>query len=177
MGRPKKFNKFDLSGECGIGWTSNTNDPFYFDLEDYDKIKDICWFVHVTNGKYKKLEGLDMNTGNIVRFSAIIGCKNYDHKDRNTLNNKKENLRPATHSENARNQSLPVNNTSGVIGVGWHKGKQQWQVRIYDDSNHRKTVGYFNNKEDAIKARLLAEKQYYGEFAPQKHLFEEYEIF
>lgn len=175
--RPKKYNQYDLeSYEYGIGWTSNTNEEFYFDLEDYDKIKDICWFSHITNGSYKKLEGLDLTTGKVVRFSSIIGCKNYDHKDRNTFNNRKDNLRIATKSENARNQSLPKNSTSGVIGVSWHKRKQQWQVRISDKLNHRKSIGYFDNKEDAIYARLLAEAQYYGDFAPQKHLFEQYNI-
>ena len=39
----KKYNKYDLSGEYGIGWTTNTNHVFYFDLEDYEKIKDYCW--------------------------------------------------------------------------------------------------------------------------------------
>ena len=34
----RKYNTYDLSGEYGIGWTSNTNKEFYFDLEDYDKI-------------------------------------------------------------------------------------------------------------------------------------------
>lgn len=34
----------------------------------------------------------------------------------------------------------------------------------------------FNEKKDAIIARLKAEKQYYGEFAPQKHLYQEYGI-
>ena len=33
----KKSNIYDLSGEYGVGWTSNTNEEFYFDLEDYDK--------------------------------------------------------------------------------------------------------------------------------------------
>ena len=42
----KKYNKYDLSGEYGIGWTSNTNQEFYFDLEDYDKIKDYCWIYN-----------------------------------------------------------------------------------------------------------------------------------
>lgn len=37
-----KQNKYDLSGEYGVGWTSNTNEEFYFDLEDYNKIKDYC---------------------------------------------------------------------------------------------------------------------------------------
>ncbi len=40
----------------------------------------------------------------------------------------------------------------------------------------KKHLGYFINKEDAIKARLIAEKEYFGEFAPQRHLFEQYEI-
>ena len=39
----KKYNTYDLTGEYGIGWTSNTNEEFYFDLEDYDKIKEYCW--------------------------------------------------------------------------------------------------------------------------------------
>ena len=37
-------------------------------------------------------------------------------------------------------------------------------------------LGEFLNKVDAIKARLSAEVQYFGEFAPQKHLFDQYEI-
>ena len=37
-------------------------------------------------------------------------------------------------------------------------------------------LGYFNIKEDAIKTRLEAEAKYYGEFAPQRHLFEQYGI-
>ena len=175
MGRVKKYNSFDISGNYGIGLTSK-GEEFYFDLEDYDKIKDICWYLHTTYGGYKKLEGVDVNTGKVVGFTAVIGCKNYDHKDRNTLNNRKENLRQATRSQNARNQSLPINNTSGVIGVGWHKRKQQWQVRIHDKTNHRKCIGYFSNKDDAIRARLLAEKEYYGEFAPQKDMFSQYDI-
>ena len=39
----KKFNDYDLSGEYGIGWTSNTRQEFYFDIEDYALIKKYCW--------------------------------------------------------------------------------------------------------------------------------------
>ena len=38
-----KYNKYDLLGSFGVGWTTNTNKEFWFDLEDYDKIKDYCW--------------------------------------------------------------------------------------------------------------------------------------
>jgi hypothetical protein len=37
-------------------------------------------------------------------------------------------------------------------------------------------LGCFSDKIDAIKARLKAEKEYFGEFAPQQHLFEQYEV-
>ena len=39
----KKYNKYDLSGECGVGITTNTNTKFYFDIEDYDIIKNYAW--------------------------------------------------------------------------------------------------------------------------------------
>lgn len=43
-------------------------------------------------------------------------------------------------------------------------------------NNKTKYLGSFKNKEGAIKARLEAEAKYFGEFAPQKHLFEQYGI-
>ena len=49
--------------------------------------------------------------------------------------------------------------------------------RSYININGRQIhLGLFQNKEDAIKIRLKAEAKYYGEFAPQKHLFEQYKI-
>lgn len=49
--------------------------------------------------------------------------------------------------------------------------------RSYIDMNHKRiNIGTFNDKNDAIIARLKAEKEYFGEFAPQQHLFEEYGI-
>lgn len=42
--RLKKYNIYNLTGEYGIGYTSNTNKEFYFDIEDYDKIKNYCWY-------------------------------------------------------------------------------------------------------------------------------------
>ena len=39
----KKCNEYNLDNEYGIGYCSNTGSKFYFDLEDYDLIKDYCW--------------------------------------------------------------------------------------------------------------------------------------
>lgn len=74
--RTKQYNKYDLSGEYGIGWTSNTNEEFYFDLEDYDKIKDYCWFK-TKSKNYIMLMAKDPSTRkHIYMHWLVMGKKN-----------------------------------------------------------------------------------------------------
>ena len=172
----RKYNKYDLSGEYGIGWTSNTNREFYFDLEDYDLIKDYCWREYAQKDcDHVTLRARDRQSGKNVMMHGLVFGKYCDHINRNPLDNRKSNLREATAKENARNSSIAKNNTSGVIGVTWNQKDNVWQARICVDWKS-KSLGYFNNKTDAIVARLKAEKEYYGEFAPQRHLFETYYV-
>lgn len=71
--------------------------------------------------------------------------------------------------------SKSIKNKSGVVGVSWNKKRNNWKsVLIFDGKENY--LGNFKNKDDAIKSRLLAEVQYYGEHAPQKHLFNQYGI-
>lgn len=167
------LNLEDEHGLYGIGYCHNTGKEFYFDMDDYDKIKDICW-----NEQYKNmstLQGRDLTTNKMVRMHSFLGYTHYDHTDRNELNNRKYNLRPATIQENARNHNRQKNNTSGVIGVGWLVQQNKWRAYIYIDKKHI-GLGTFDNKNDAIIARLKAEQKYFGEFAPQRHLYEQYGI-
>ena len=98
-----------------------------------------------------------------------------DHKDRNRLDCRKNNLRKCTGQENCCNRGMQSNNTSGTSGVSWNKNKNKW--RAYITLNHKRIeLGYYNNINEAITTRLKAEKQHFGEFAPQKHLFEKYNI-
>jgi hypothetical protein len=168
-----KVNKYDLSGEHGIGYCSNTGSQFYFDLEDYDKIKDYCWIEDARKDKYHALRAEVKGCSAKMYMHQIIVGPNYDHINRNPLDNRKCNLRPCTHQENTMNRSMQSNNTSGIIGVSWDKRTQQWRAQI-NINKKAVNLGRFNNKEDAIKTRLLAEMKYYGEFAPQKHLYEQY---
>lgn len=169
-----KYNKYDLSGEYGIGWTSNTHKEFYFDLEDYDKIKDYCWYEEIYNN-YHCLKTNIKNSDKYIRMHSLLGFKNYDHINRNPLDNRKENFRKASRLENGQNKSRNIRNTSGITGVYYHKKTNKWASKI--GVNYKIIyLGEFLNKENAIKARLEAEFQYYGEFAPQRHLFEKYGI-
>ena len=170
----KKINDYDLTGEYGVGWTTNTNKEFYFDLEDYDKIKDYCWRDSVDQTGYHYLATRN-GADTALRMQHLIAGKYYDHIDKNPFNNRKNNLRPANPNENARNKSLQRNNTSGVSGVSFDKNCNKWIAYITVNNKH-KYLGCFANKEDAIKTRLEAEAKYFGEFASQKHLFEQYEI-
>ncbi len=92
-----------------------------------------------------------------------------DHIDGNPANNRIENLRLATNAENGRNrQNLNKRNSSGFTGVFWHIRKQKWsaQIRV---SGRCIYLGLFNNKQDAIEARRLAEATHFGEFAPTRN--------
>lgn len=175
----QKQNKYNLDGIYGIGWTSNTNEEFYFDIEDYDKIKNYYWYAKENEHQYLRLitksKTDDNFESNEISMAELLGFKEYDHADRNPLNNRKYNFRLATKSQQCMNRNKFKNNTSGIIGVGWRNREQKWCSYIQIDGK-TKSLGYYNHKDDAIQARLNAEAKYYGEFAPQKHLFEQYKI-
>lgn len=157
----KKYNKYDLSGEYGIGWTYNTNQEFYFDLEDYDKIKDICW--HESDEGY--IVGQILGTGKIKKMHNIVTGWNYvDHIKHKPYDNRKSQLRKANDKLNSRNRSTPCNNSSGCKGVCWDTHKSSWRAYISIDKKHIE-LGYYKNKDDAIKARKQAEEKYQKEWS------------
>lgn len=85
-----------------------------------------------------------------------------DHKDRNGLNNRRENLRLATGKGNQANAKLPKNSTSGFKGVT--KSRGYWVSGITVDYKHL-YLGDYATAEDAGIAYNLAAKRYFGEFA------------
>lgn len=182
-----KTNIYDLSGEYGVGYTLNTGVPFYFDLEDYDKIKDYCWTELIRrpkkegNKSYHAL-GTTIYTPNSKKtllMTSLLGCFRYDHINRNALDNRKSNLRPCESRQNVMNVGLKKNNSSGIIGVYMSKKDKKWHAtaKIKEENGKIKAITrQFKTKEEAIRCRLQMEHDYYGEFAPQKHLFAQYGI-
>ena len=101
----------------------------------------------------------------IIFFMTHGYCSEYiDHIDNNGLNNKPENLRPATLSENKCNQKIYKSNTSGVKGVYWLESKKKWVAQI-GFNNRRKTLGRFETKELAAECVSLARQTLHGNFA------------
>ena len=86
-----------------------------------------------------------------------------DHINHNKKDNNVLNLRWATKLENCQNRSISTNNTSGYSGITYVEKSNKWRVKI--TVNRRpKHLGYFVNKEDAIRVRQEAEVLYFGEF-------------
>lgn len=86
-----------------------------------------------------------------------------DHKNRNPSDNRLVNLREATQPQQNANQGLRKNNSSGHAGVCWNNKTNKWRAYITVNSKQI-NLGYYANKEDAIKARENAEIKYFGDF-------------
>ena len=98
-----------------------------------------------------------------------------DHINRDTLDNRRENLRIVDKSMNAINADIRSNNTSGITGVSWSHSLLLWRSYI-NYKGQRIELGYFKDKTEAIEARLKAENKYYPCAQPQIELFEKYGI-
>lgn len=75
-----------------------------------------------------------------------------DHINGNGLDNRIENLREVDSFDSAKNKPLQKNNTSGVVGVRLYKPNGKWVATI-SNKGKKITIGYFDKKDDAIKAR------------------------
>lgn len=149
---------YDLSGEYGIGYTKNKK-PFYFDLEDYDKINNYCWYY--SNSSYVSTT---INNKDVKMHRLIMDCPSglsIDHINHKPHDNRKENLRICTHQENMFNR-YRNDNKSGVTGVYLHKNNK-WIAKIYINGKDI-YLGLYEDKNDAIKVRKQAEDKYFKEY-------------
>ena len=123
-GRRVIRNKYDLSGEFGRGWTKSGVE-FWFDKEDYDLIKDYNWgtdekgyieaimWDNTDGSQHKiKLSRLVMNVLDNKDFNCQV-----DHRDRNRLDNRKENLRIVDNATNNANKNPYREDGSKIV---WH---------------------------------------------------------
>lgn len=85
-----------------------------------------------------------------------------DHINGDTLDNRRENLRLVTPSQNTMNRGKPNTNTSGYKGVS-KSAPNTWRAYISFDKK-RIHLGSFKTKEDAARAYNQAVPKYHGEF-------------
>jgi hypothetical protein len=90
--------------------------------------------------------------------------KEIDHINGDRQDNRLENLREATRSENQYNKGMCKNNTSGFRGVSWHKHSKAWLVRLCVNGKS-KIIGYFKDLELAGLVADEARALHHGKFA------------
>lgn len=138
--------------------------PCFIDAADWPKVRGYRWSVQ--DNKHTLYAGTMMEGRKMFLHRLLLPeAEQVDHRDLNGLNNRRNNLRPATHTENQRNRSKRVDGiTSQFKGVCIHKKSNKFQVHIRVNTK-RLFLGYFTNEEDAAHAYDVAALKYHGEFA------------
>jgi hypothetical protein len=133
------------------------------DLDDLYRIRGEEW-VH-----YRSHNGHDYvrkrGNGKILLHRLLIDATKgelVDHKNGDTLDNRKKNLRICTTVQNLQNSKLKKNSEQGFKGVEPRGNK--WIARI-GINGKKKYLGIFSSKEDAARAYDEAAILFFGEFA------------
>ena len=145
------------------------------DDDDFQLLKDFKWTAlkHGNTFYAGRFEAIGKGKRRLVRMHRfIMGAKEeetVDHIDRNGLNNTKENLRMVTSSQNAWNRAKGKNGSSPYKGVSFHKDTGKYVARIMIEGK-AKSLGYFDNPEEASVAYEKAADEYFGSYKPKNSI-------
>lgn len=153
----RKQNIYNLTKEYGIGYTFK-GEEFYFDLEDYDKIKNICWYK--THNGYIKSNVAKTTLHRLVMDNIKDKTIDLDHINGKKHDNRKFNLRIVNRSQN--NMNSKPKSKIGTKGIHWLNNCNKWQVRL---TVYKNTINYYcDSILEAINIRISLEKEYFREY-------------
>lgn len=140
------------------------------DLEDKELVAKFNWFCIDCSGVLyaarwsRKSEGGSKRM--ILMHRSLINARSeldVDHKNHNGLDNRKDNLRECTRSQNNYNLRKNSKNTSGFKGVYYEPDRNLWCAKIRINGT-RKNLGRFKTAEEAYKAYCAASFEHHKEF-------------
>jgi len=143
------------------------------DEEDFDRLSQFKWYAFKRPNTFyaRRVVGYSSKWQSIyelMQHTVLRSRAMNDHKDRNGLNNCKDNLRPCTIVQNAGNSGMRPNNSSGFKGVSDSGRRTGRKWIVYLRGAGRTPVGYvgsFADPVEAAKAYDVAARKKYGEFA------------
>lgn len=135
------------------------------DDKDYELISQHKWFAHRYKNKfYADANFKEGNKYKTIRMHRIItGAgvgEEVDHINGDTLDNRRENLRICTKTQNRQNRHYGYGSSS-YKGVYWHKHSKKWCAQIIRST----FIGYFDSEEEAARAYDKAAIDLFGEYA------------
>lgn len=138
------------------------------DDENYQELSKHKWFALVNNSGYYAMRFTGPRGRQIAVYMhrVIMSAPDelvVDHINGNPLDNRKENLRLCTKSQNGFNRGFQKNNTSGYKGVYYLKDTGRWKAMITAEGKNY-NLGCFQTPNEAYEAYCAAAKQLHGEF-------------
>ncbi len=139
------------------------------DDEDYEQLNQWKWIACKSRNTFYAAKSAKINgywsTKKMHHFilPSIPKGSMVDHKNRNGLDNRKNNLRICSIAQNTRNRKTPPH-SSKYKGVCWEGRRKAWRAYITIKGKFIH-IGYFNKEERAAIAYDKAAKTLFGEFA------------
>lgn len=140
------------------------------DEADWEQVCQYRWTAYQRGSTWYAKRDYQLNAKRysqpLHRFILNTDAPRVDHKNRDGLDCRRENLRPATHGQNMTNSKMSVRNTSGYRGVtrSRHDWPRPWQAKIKKDQKTR-YLGVFATAIEAAQAYDEAARVTHGEFA------------
>jgi len=139
--------------------------------EDYDYLNSFNWWAAKSGNTYYAIRSVyegGKKIGTIRMHRDILKLTNPEilgeHRDRNGLNNSRENLRIATKAQNNTNRRPKIGGSSKYLGVSLNKASGKFKAQIKSNGKV-KGIGYFKTEEEAALAYNLHAEKIHGEFA------------
>ncbi len=140
-------------------------------IDDQDAHIVLPYKWHLDTGGYARrhsgkeerpIHGVAVKMHRVILKTPLGMCT--DHINGDKLDNRRENLRVATKSQNNRNCGIRKDNTTGAKGVDLQKRFGKYRARIFCNGRSH-ALGYFRTLEEARRAYLDALPKFHGEFA------------
>ena len=136
-----------------------------FDDTDEDAICPYNWAVRLGWGDTPYAQ-TSVNGKSVLMHRLLLDAPKgmlVDHRNHNTLDNRRENIRLCTRSQNMWNRKRTTGKSKHK-GVYWCVNRHKWRVQIYFNNQHS-YLGLYVSEEDAARAYNNKAKELFGDFA------------
>ena len=160
----KKYNNFEIIDGIVHAYIDNDKNKIMLcDIEDWDNLKDYYW--RDSDGYAVAIKNYE-----IIRFHReVMGIDDpkiqIDHKNGDTFDNRKSNLRVCNNQKNSFNKNKNSNNTSGYKGVYFDKDRNKWRASIQFNGKSYKSPKRYNTPEEAYEWYKLKSDELFKEFS------------